>query len=151
MPERCPACATPVVREEGEVALRCPNRECPAVRRQRLFHFVSRAGMDIDGLGKRLVEQLLSEGLVGDPASLWDLDRERLAALPHWGEKSAENVIDEIAAARTRPLWRLLVGAGDPPRRREGRQGAGVAVRLPGGDRAGRRRANSSRWKGSAR
>ncbi|MDD5562238.1 MAG: NAD-dependent DNA ligase LigA [Thermoanaerobaculaceae bacterium] len=112
MPERCPACATPVVREEGEVALRCPNRECPAVRRQRLFHFVARAGMDIEGLGKRLVEQLLNEGLVGDPASLWDLDRERLAALPHWGETSAENVVNEIAAARTRPLWRLLAALG---------------------------------------
>lgn len=112
MPERCPVCATPVVREEGEVAVRCPNRECPAVRRQRLFHFVSRAGMDIEGLGKRLVEQLLSEGLVSDPASLWDLDGERLASLPHWGEKSAANLVGEIAAARVRPLWRLLVALG---------------------------------------
>jgi DNA ligase (NAD+) len=112
MPERCPACATPVVREEGEVAVRCPNRECPAVRRQRLFHFVSRAGMEIEGLGKRLVEQLLSEGLVSDPASLWDLDRERLVSLPHWGERSAANLVGEIAAARARPLWRLLVALG---------------------------------------
>ncbi|OYW00110.1 MAG: DNA ligase (NAD(+)) LigA, partial [Acidobacteria bacterium 37-71-11] len=61
---------------------------------------------------KRLVEQLLSEGLVSDPASLWDLDGERLASLPHWGEKSAANLAREIVAAHTRPLWRLLVALG---------------------------------------
>ncbi|MBZ5588658.1 MAG: NAD-dependent DNA ligase LigA [Acidobacteriia bacterium] len=112
MPDRCPVCSTPVVREPGEVVVRCPNRRCPAVQKQRLFHFVSRAGMDIEGLGRRFVEQLLLEGLLEDPASLWDLDVERLAALPQWGEKSAVNLIEQVSAARTRPLWRLLVALG---------------------------------------
>ncbi len=112
MPEKCPECASAVVREPGEVAVRCPNRACPGVQRQRLFHFVSRAGMDIEGLGRRLIEQLLSAGLISDPASLWDLDAERLAELPGWGEKSAANLLAQLGAARSRPLWRLLVALG---------------------------------------
>jgi DNA ligase (NAD+) len=112
MPERCPACDTEVVREEGEVVIRCPNRVCPGVALQRLRHFVSRAGMDIEGLGRRLVDQILAAGLISDAASLWDLEHDRLAALPQWGEKSAANVLAELAAARARPLWRLLVALG---------------------------------------
>ena len=112
MPERCPECKTKVVREEGEVVQRCPNRACPGVALQRLQHFVSRAGMDIEGLGRRLVDQLLAAGLVSDAASLWNLDRERLAELPQWGEKSAANLLAELDAARSRPLWRLLVALG---------------------------------------
>ncbi len=112
MPERCPVCDTPVAREAGEVAVRCPNRACPAVRRQRLLHFVSRAGMEIEGLGPKLIEQLLDRGLIDDPASLWDLDPARLAELPRWGATSAANVVGEIAAARARPLWRALAALG---------------------------------------
>jgi DNA ligase (NAD+) len=112
IPERCPECHTPVVREPGEVAVRCPNRACPAVRRQGLFHFVSRAGMDIEGLGRRLIEQLLDAGMISDAASLWDLDPKALAELPQWGEKSATNLLAQLEAARTRPLWRLLVALG---------------------------------------
>ncbi len=112
MPERCPVCDTPVTREPGEVAVRCSNRACPAVRRQRLLHFVSRAAMDIEGLGRRLVDQLLGEGLISDPASLWDIDFERLASLPQWGEKSAAKLKGQLDAARERPLWRLLVALG---------------------------------------
>ncbi|MEW5876783.1 MAG: NAD-dependent DNA ligase LigA [Acidobacteriota bacterium] len=112
MPERCPVCGTPVVREVGEVAIRCPNTSCPAVQKARLLHFCSRAGMDIQGLGEQRVEQLLQAGMLSDPASLWDLDWERLAALPGWGEKSAENLKKQLEDARTRPLWRLLVALG---------------------------------------
>jgi DNA ligase (NAD+) len=112
MPDACPACGTPVVREPGEVAVRCPNRACPAVRRQRLFHFVSRAGMDIEGLGKRMVEQLTEQRLVSDAASLWDLRPDRLAELPQWGDKSAANLLSELEEARRKPLWRLLVALG---------------------------------------
>jgi DNA ligase (NAD+) len=112
MPDHCPACATPVTREDGEVVLRCPNSACPGVLRQRLRHFASRAGMDIEGLGKRLVDQLLGEGLVSDPASLWDIDFDRLAALPQWGERSAAKLRAQLDAAKTRPLWRLLVAIG---------------------------------------
>jgi len=112
MPDACPGCGTPVAREAGEVVLRCPNRACPAVQRQRLRHFVSRAAMDIEGLGRNLIDQLVREGLVGDAASLWDVDAERLAALPGWGERSAAKVLEQLAAARERPLWRLLAGLG---------------------------------------
>lgn len=112
MPETCPACGTAVEQEEGEVAVRCPNRHCPGVKRQQLRHFVSRAGMDIEGLGQRLIDQLLAEGLITDAASLWDLDPQRLARLPGWGEVSAANLLAQLEQARRRPLWRLLVALG---------------------------------------
>lgn len=112
MPELCPACATPVEREAGEVVLRCPNRRCPGVRRAQLRHFASRAGMDIEGLGARLIDQLLGAGLLVDAASLWDLDPQRLAQLPGWGEVSAANLLAQLRQARRRPLWRVLVALG---------------------------------------
>ncbi|MFI5165587.1 MAG: NAD-dependent DNA ligase LigA [Thermoanaerobaculales bacterium] len=112
MPARCPACGTAVVRDPGEVVLRCPNAQCPAVLRQRLFHFVSRAGLDIEGLGRRSIDQLIDAGLVTDPASLWDLELNQLTELPRWGEKSAANLLDQVSLARQRPLWRLLVALG---------------------------------------
>lgn len=112
MPETCPACGTRVEREEGEVVVRCPNRRCPGVRRQQLRHFVSRAGMDIEGLGQRFIDQLLGEGLITDAASLWDLNPQRLAQLPGWGELSAANLLAQLEQARRRPLWRLLVALG---------------------------------------
>lgn len=112
MPERCPVCGTPVVREAGEVAIRCPNVSCPAVQKARLLHFCSRAGMDIQGLGEQRAEQLLQAGMLSDPASLWDVDWERLAELPGWGKKSAENLKKQVEDARKRPLWRLLVALG---------------------------------------
>jgi len=112
MPERCPACGTPAVREPGEVVIRCPNRRCEAVRKQQLFHFVSRAGLDIEGLGRRFIEQLSDAGFLDDPAALWDLDAARLAELPQWGERSAANLVAQVADARSRPLWRLLVALG---------------------------------------
>ncbi|MEW6337855.1 MAG: NAD-dependent DNA ligase LigA [Acidobacteriota bacterium] len=112
MPAACPACGTDVVREPGEVVVRCPNRRCPAVQRQRLRHFVSRAGMDVEGLGARLIDQLLEAGLITDSASLWDLDPVRLTELPGWGERSAANLLVELEDARRRPLHRLLSALG---------------------------------------
>lgn len=112
MPEACPVCSTPVVREAGEVAIRCPNRSCPGVLRQRLAHFCSRAGLDIEGLGKRLIDQLFAAGMVSDPASLWDLDWERLSELPGWGNRSAANLRAQLEQAKQRPLWQLLVALG---------------------------------------
>ena len=114
IPARCPACGTPVVRDPGEVALRCPDPECPAVVAARLRHFVSRGGMEIEGLGGRLLDQLLREGLISDAASLWELDPDRLAALPGWGELSAANLMRELEEARRRPLHRLLFALGIP-------------------------------------
>ena len=114
VPTRCPVCDTPVVREVEEVALRCPNPECPAVVGARLRHFVARGAMEIEGLGGKLLDQLVAEGLVTDEASLWDLEAEAIAGLPGWGELSASNLLRELDEARGRPLHRLLFALGIP-------------------------------------
>jgi len=114
IPTRCPACATPVERRAGEVAVRCPNPECPAVMASRLRHFVSRGAMEIEGLGGERLDQLVREGLVTDAASLWDLRAEQLESLPGWGKLSAAKLVAELEAARARPLERLLFGLGIP-------------------------------------
>jgi DNA ligase (NAD+) len=114
VPNQCPECDTPVVREEEEVALRCPNPECPAVTRARLRHFVARGAMEIEGLGGRLLEQLVEAGFITDEASLWDLEADRLAELAGWGELSAANLLGELEEARDRPLHRLLFALGIP-------------------------------------
>ncbi len=114
VPTQCPSCSTPVVREEGEVALRCPNPDCPAVVAARLRHFASRGAMEIEGLGGKKLDQLVEAGLVTDRASLWDLDAETLAALPRWQEISAAKLVAELDAARSRPFHRLLFALGIP-------------------------------------
>jgi DNA ligase (NAD+) len=108
----CPVCKTPVEREPEEVALRCPNPVCPAVVAARLRHFVSRGAMGIDGLGDRMLAQLVEAGMVTDEASLWDLDINAVAELPGWGETSATNLLRELDEARARPLHRLLFALG---------------------------------------
>jgi len=114
VPTHCPSCGTATVRVEGEVALRCPNPECPAVVAARLRHFTSRGAMEIEGLGGKKLEQLISAGLITDEASLWDLDPDTLTALPRWQETSANKLLGELAAARSRPLHRLLFALGIP-------------------------------------
>jgi DNA ligase (NAD+) len=111
-PTVCPVCETPVEREPEEVALRCPNPVCPAVVAARLRHFVSRGAMGIDGLGDRMLAQLVEAGMVTDEASLWDLDINAVAELPGWGETSATNLLRELDEARARPLHRLLFALG---------------------------------------
>lgn len=113
MPDRCPACNSPVVREEGEAAHRCTGRLiCPAQRKQALLHFVSRNGMDIQGLGEALVEQLLENDLVRDVADLYALTREQLSGLPRMGETSAANVLKQLQGSRSLALHRLLFALG---------------------------------------
>jgi DNA ligase (NAD+) len=114
VPDRCPVCNTLVEREVEEVALRCPNPECPAVVGAGLRHFVARGAMEIEGLGGKLLEQLVEEGLLTDEASLWDLESVVLAQLPGWGELSASNLLRELDEARGRPLHRLLFALGIP-------------------------------------
>jgi DNA ligase (NAD+) len=112
MPKRCPACGSEALREEGEVASRCTGVSCPAKRREALLHFASRPGMDIQGLGDALVDQLLAKDLVHDVSDLYGLDAGVLAGLSRMGKKSAANLVGEIAASKSRPLHRLLFALG---------------------------------------
>ena len=112
MPATCPACGEPVVREEGAVAVRCVSSSCPAQVREAIHHFVSRRAMDVEGLGDERIDQLVTEGLVDGIASLYSLRAEQLAPLLRWGEKSAANVIEQIAKSKEQGLSRLLFGLG---------------------------------------
>ena len=112
MPEVCPVCQSPLVREDGEVALRCVNPACPAKRVESLIHFASRSAMDIEGLGDMIVESLHEANLVRDPADFYLLTKEQLLQLDRMGDKSATNLLAAIAASRRQPLERLLFGLG---------------------------------------
>jgi DNA ligase (NAD+) len=114
MPGECPECGTPVVRTPGEVAVRCPNPECPARRLEAIKHFVSKGAMDIDGVGDKLVERLLELRMIADSADLYGLEKNRLADLDRLGEKSAANITAAIEASKTRPLARVLFALGIP-------------------------------------
>lgn len=107
-PETCPACSTPLVKDQGGVYIRCPNLECPAQLRERLQHFASRNAMDIEGLGEKLVDQLVDQGLVRSYGDLYRLALDRLMGLERMGKKSSENLLAQIAASRDRGLARLL-------------------------------------------
>ena len=112
MPERCPRCDHPVVQLEGEVAHRCINAGCPAVASQSIQHFVSRNAMDIEGLGEKLVEQLLAQGLVRDWTDLYNLQASALAELEGWGDTSARKLVSELETSKSRDLSRLLHAIG---------------------------------------
>lgn len=112
MPKKCPACGARVERLEDEVAYRCTSRSCPAQLRETLRHFASKSAMDVDGLGDKLVAQLIESGLVKGFADLYRLDAEALAGLERMGPKSAANLVAAIDASRTRPLNRLLYALG---------------------------------------
>ncbi|MBK9302797.1 MAG: NAD-dependent DNA ligase LigA [bacterium] len=113
-PQRCPVCATPAVRPEGEVAVRCPNPLCPAQVARRLRHFAGRDAADIEGLGERGVAQLLEAGLVRDLPDLFRLDAGAVAALPGWAEKSAAALLQGVARASARPWAAKLFALGIP-------------------------------------
>lgn len=112
MPTNCPACDSELVRLEEEVALRCVNPQCFAQIAEGMSHFVSRNAMNIDGLGERVVQQLLREELVKDVSDLYTLDKEALIALERMGDKSAQNLLNAIEASRTNSMEKLLFGLG---------------------------------------
>ena len=112
MPEKCPVCGSKVVRLEGEVAHRCIDLACPAQIRENIKHFVSRGGMDIEGLGDKIVSQLLDAGLIRDPADLYSITKEQLLDLERFADKSADNLIAAIARSKNPPLERLLFALG---------------------------------------
>jgi DNA ligase (NAD+) len=110
-PMACPACNAELVRKHGEADWRCPNKKgCPAQGARWLFYFGSPDAMDIEHLGYQTVTALMERGWVADPADLYKLDSQSLATLPGFAEKSAQNLVQAIAASKDRPLWRLLVG-----------------------------------------
>lgn len=112
MPEKCPECGTRVHHIEGEVAYRCMNPLCPVRRREAILHFAMRDAMNIDGLGEKIVQQLIERDLVRDFADLYKLDLDTLANLERMGEKSARNLLDEIKGSKKAGLARLIYAIG---------------------------------------
>jgi DNA ligase (NAD+) len=112
MPTKCPECGSAIHKAEGEVAYRCVNAACPAKRKESLLHFAGRHAMDIDGLGEKIVDQLVDKGLVKDVADLYSLKLDQVANLERMAEKSAQNLLDEIAASKKQSLSRLIYALG---------------------------------------
>src|SRR5271168_2014995 len=111
-PEKCPVCGTRVVRTEGEVDYRCVNANCPAKLRETILHFASRGVMNIDGMGDALVTQLTERGLVKNVADIYKLSKDDLLSLERMGDKSAQNILDEIENSKKLPLERVIYGLG---------------------------------------
>ena len=114
MPKVCPVCGSPVVRPEGEAMARCTNLTCPAQSARLLMHFVSKRGMDIEGLGEKLILILIEAGLVKDVADVYYLKKDDLLKLERMAEKSASNILDAVEKSKVRPLARLLAALGIP-------------------------------------
>ncbi|MGH9556408.1 MAG: NAD-dependent DNA ligase LigA, partial [Terriglobales bacterium] len=112
MPERCPECGGKVVRVEGEADHRCINANCPAKLKETIRHFAARSVMNIEGMGESLVDQLVERSLVKSVAGIYDLTKDQLVALERMGEKSAQNVLDQIEASKKLPLHRVIYGLG---------------------------------------
>ncbi|HAF70914.1 MAG: DNA ligase [Acetothermia bacterium 64_32] len=112
MPARCPACGGPVVRPPGEVAHRCENLSCPARIKESIRHFASRRAADIEGLGEKLVDQLVEKGLVRRISDLYRLTKEELAALERMGEKSAQNLLEQLERSKGMSLARFIYALG---------------------------------------
>ncbi|HKY07246.1 MAG TPA: NAD-dependent DNA ligase LigA [Candidatus Binatia bacterium] len=112
MPARCPVCGSEVFREEGEAAYRCIGIACPAKLKESLTFFASRGAMDIEGLGEKLVEQLVDRGLVQDVADLYCLTKEQLAGLERMADKSAQNLLNALARSKNSSLARGITALG---------------------------------------
>ncbi len=112
MPTRCPACGAGVERPEGEAVARCPNLSCPAQVLERLYHFCSRGAMNIEGVGGKLLAQMLGTGLIQDPVGLYHLTMEKLLTLERMGERLASNILDAVERSRETTLARLIYALG---------------------------------------
>jgi DNA ligase (NAD+) len=112
MPSRCPVCGSKVVKDEGQVAIRCVNAQCPAQLKRRIEHFAGRGAMDIEGLGEAMVEQLVDRGLVREVSDVYSLTSSQLSELERMAEKSVTKLIEAIERSKKQPLWRLLFGLG---------------------------------------
>ena len=112
LPDCCPECGSRLVREEGETATRCINSSCPAILLASLCHWVSKKALDVDGLGSKSIEQMVECGLVKSIADLYRIEVSVLASLERMGEKSAHNIVDELAKSKAKPWHRKLYGLG---------------------------------------
>ncbi|MDR1376335.1 MAG: NAD-dependent DNA ligase LigA [Synergistaceae bacterium] len=113
MPEKCPACGSPVVRLPGEVAVRCPNRSsCPAQLKEGIRYFASRGGMDIRGLGDKLAEQMVEKNIVRSLPDIYALTEDDIVNMERMGAKSAQNLLDAIEQSKKRPLSALIAALG---------------------------------------
>ena len=112
MPEICPSCQTKLVKPEGEVLLRCPNKNCFAQKRRNFYHFASRTAFNIDGLGPKIIDRLLDEGLVQDPGDLFELKEGDVKNLERFAEKSAENLIKSIQDKKEITLSKFIYALG---------------------------------------
>ena len=126
LPEVCPVCGAPVVRDEDGAALRCTGAECPAQLQRNITHFASRDAMDIEGLGPAVVAQLVENGLIANVADLYDLHAKDVAQLDRMGAKSAENLIRAIEKSKANDLSKLIYGLGI---RQVGEKAAAVLAR----------------------
>jgi DNA ligase (NAD+) len=111
-PKKCPVCAHPLVRVEGEANHHCVNVDCAAQRVQRLVHWASRGALDIEGLGEERVNQFVDAGLLEDAADVYALTVDKLVPLERIGERSAQLLVDAIEQSKAKPLWRVMVGLG---------------------------------------
>lgn len=112
MPEKCPVCSEEVVRPPGEVIRRCVNINCPAQIKGSIEHFASKRAMDIDGLGEKLVEQMVDKGVIRDVSDLYYLTKDALASLDRMADKSAQNIVDAVNAAKKRSFARFIYALG---------------------------------------
>ncbi len=113
MPKKCPSCNTALVRNEGESATRCPNiYGCESQRRERIFHFASRGGLDIEGFGYQTIVALIENGWLEDVSDIYFIEPDQLAELEGWREKSISNLMKAIDASRRRPLTNVLIALG---------------------------------------
>lgn len=113
-PAKCPTCTESVVRIEGEAAYKCVNINCSAIRREAIYHFISKSALDIDGIGPKIIDQLMDTGLIRDPADLYSLKKEDFLNLERFAEKSAQNAVDAIQSHKKVSFDRFIYALGIP-------------------------------------
>ncbi len=111
-PQRCPICSSPVTKKDGEVDYYCTNKNCYAVQREKIYHFVSKKAFDIEGLGPKIIDQLIETGLISDAADIFALSQEVLVPLERFAEKSADNIISSIEKSKVIDINRFLFALG---------------------------------------
>lgn len=114
MPAKCPVCGEKIVQAEGQVAYKCVNQDCPAIKREAVYHFISRRALDMDGIGPKLIDQLMEAALIKDSADLYSLSKEDFLNLDRFAEVSATNAYNSINSHKSVPLSRFIYALGIP-------------------------------------